>query len=155
MKIEFTLNHNKVVLDTDPRRRLLDVLREDLGILSVKEGCGEGECGACTVLFNGKAVLSCLMMVGQAQGGEVLTSEGLVDKESLHPIQEAFIEAGAVQCGFCTPGFVMSTYALLKEHPDPSEEEIREGLSGNLCRCTGYEQIVQAVQLAARKLRNG
>ena len=153
MRIEFTLNGQKVSIDTDPRRRLLDVLRDDLGIKSVKEGCGEGECGACTVIFNDRAILSCLRMVGQVDGGEIITSEGLLDDDVLHPIQEAFIQAGAVQCGFCTPGFVMSTYALLKHNPDPTDDEIKEGLSGNLCRCTGYDQIIKAVRLAVDMMK--
>ena len=153
MRIEFTLNGQKVSIDTDPRRRLLDVLRDDLGIKSVKEGCGEGECGACTVIFNDRAILSCLRMVGQVDGGEIITSEGLLDDDVLHPIQEAFIQAGAVQCGFCTPGFVMSTYALLKHNPDPTDDKIKEGLSGNLCRCTGYDQIIKAVRLAVDMMK--
>ena len=114
MKIEFEINGQAMVVDTDPTRRLLDVLRDDLGLLSVKEGCGEGECGACTVLLNNKAVLSCMVMVGQVRGSSILTSEGLVRDNELHPIQRAFVDAGAVQCGFCTPGFVISTYALLR-----------------------------------------
>ena len=151
MKIDFVVNHRTVTVETDPTRRLLDVLRDDLGLLSVKEGCGEGECGACTVMLNGRSVLSCMVMVGQVQGSEILTSEGLVAEDgALHPIQEAFIDAGAVQCGFCTPGFVISTYALLQDHPKPTEDQIKRGLSGNLCRCTGYAQIIEAVQKAAK-----
>jgi len=150
MKIDFKVNNKAVSLDTDPDRRLLDVLRDDLGLLSVKEGCGEGECGACTVVFNGKAVLSCLTMVGQVTNGNILTSEGLVKDGKLHPIQKAYVDAGAVQCGFCTPGFVMSTYALLHDNPDPDEAAIKQGLSGNICRCTGYAQIIEAVQTAAK-----
>ena len=152
MKIEFEINGQAMVVDTDPTRRLLDVLRDDLGLLSVKEGCGEGECGACTVLLNNKAVLSCMVMVGQVRGSSILTSEGLVRDNELHPIQRAFVDAGAVQCGFCTPGFVISTYALLRETPDPDEAAIKRGLSGNLCRCTGYAQIVEAVQAAAKEM---
>lgn len=150
MKIEFEANNRHVTLDTELNRRLLDVLRDDLGLLSVKEGCSEGECGACTVLFNGRPILSCLAMVGQVAGGRVLTSEGLVKHGELHPIQKAYVEAGAVQCGFCTPGFVMSTYALLQDNPKPTEADIKRGLSGNLCRCTGYTQIIEAVRSAAQ-----
>ncbi len=150
MRIEFEVNNRPVVLDTEPDRRLLDVLRDDLGLLSVKEGCSEGECGACTVILNGRAVLSCLTMVGQVQGGRILTSEGLVKDGELHPIQKAFVEAGAVQCGFCTPGFVMSSYALLQRNPNPDEDAIKQALSGNICRCTGYAQLIEAVQAAAK-----
>jgi len=119
MQIKFEVNHRQLTVETDPTRRLLDVLRDDLGLLSVKEGCGEGECGACTVVMNGKSVLSCMVMVGQAQGTSIITSEGLVQNGELHPIQKAFVESGAVQCGFCTPGFVMSTYVLLQKEENP------------------------------------
>lgn len=150
MKIDFEVNGKAVSLDTAPDKRLIDVLRGELNLLSVKGGCGEGECGACTVILNGKAVLSCLTMVGQVQGGSIITSEGLVKNGELHPIQTAFVESGAVQCGFCTPGFVMSTYALLQENPEPTKADIKRGLSGNICRCTGYAQIIEAVQAAAK-----
>ncbi len=152
-KIPLTMmvNGREESLMVAPNARLLDVLRE-LGLTGVKEGCGEGECGACTVLLNGKAVDSCLLFALQAQGSEVVTIEGLSMDGALHPIQQAFIEAGAVQCGFCTPGFIMSTYALLQAHPCPTREEIIAFLEGNLCRCTGYHGIVEAVDLAAKRM---
>jgi carbon-monoxide dehydrogenase small subunit len=142
-----------VEVDAPPGRRLLDLLREDLGLIGTKEGCGEGECGACTVLVDGKPRLSCLTLALQVEGKEVLTVEGLAQSGKLHPLQEAFIETAGVQCGFCTPGFLMAAYALLLENPNPTKEEVREWLSGNLCRCTGYEQIVEAVLRAAENLR--
>ncbi len=135
---------------------LANVLREKLGLLGTKIGCGEGECGACTVLMNGKTVTSCLVLAVQADGADIVTIEGLEKTDgTLHPVQEAFVEAGAVQCGYCTPGMVMSTIALLEKHPDPSEDQIREGLTGNLCRCTGYQKIFEAVQIASKKMRRG
>ena len=135
---------------------LANVLREKLGLLGTKIGCGEGECGACTVLMNGKTVTSCLVLAVQAEGADIVTIEGLEKTDgTLHPVQEAFVEAGAVQCGYCTPGMVMSTIALLEKHPDPSEDQIREGLTGNLCRCTGYQKIFEAVQIASKKMRRG
>lgn len=135
---------------------LANVLREKLGLLGTKIGCGEGECGACTVLMNGKTVTSCLVLAVQADGADIVTIEGLEKTDgTLHPVQEAFVEAGAVQCGYCTPGMVMSTIALLEKHPDPSEDQIREGLTGNLCRCTGYQKIFEAVQIASNKMRRG
>jgi carbon-monoxide dehydrogenase small subunit len=155
MRISFTLNGRPLEVDVPPGRRLLDLLRDDLGLISPKEGCSEGECGACTVLVNGRPRLSCLTAAIQIDGKEVLTVEGLSPAGELHPIQRAFAELGAVQCGFCTPGFVLVAYALLKENPNPTRQEVREYLSGNLCRCTGYERIVDAVLLAARWLREG
>ena len=142
-------------MDVPPGRRLLDLLREDLGLTGTKEGCGEGECGACTVLVNGRPRLSCLTAAIQVDGKEVLTIEGLRENGELHPIQRAFVEAAGVQCGFCTPGFIMAAYALLKENPDPTPQEVKDWLSGNLCRCTGYQQIVEAVLLAAKHMRDG
>ena len=152
--IRFNLNGRDVSVQADPNKRLVDFLREDMGMLSVKEGCGEGECGACTVIYNGEAVTSCLMLAGQVEGGSVITLEG-VGKENgeLDEIQQAFVEAGAVQCGYCTPGMVLTTIALLKVNPSPTEDEIRVALSGNLCRCTGYEKIVEAVKLSAARMR--
>ncbi|MEG1603933.1 MAG: (2Fe-2S)-binding protein [Cloacibacillus sp.] len=134
---------------------LAQVLREQLGLLGTKVGCGEGECGACTVIMNGRTVTSCLVLAVQAEGAEIITIEGLSSEDGkiLHPIQAAFIEAGAIQCGYCTPGMVMSTLALLEKHPDPTDEEIRYGLTGNLCRCTGYQKIFDAVKKAAKKIR--
>jgi len=153
MKISFTVNGRRLEREVKAETRLLDLLREDLSLTGTKEGCGEGECGACTVLLDGKAVASCLVLAPQVDGKEVLTVEGLADGDELHPIQRAFVEKGAVQCGFCTPGFIMSTYALLKENPDPSDEEILTALEGNLCRCTGYTKILEAVRHAAQLMR--
>lgn len=149
MKIRFTLNGKKTEIDSAPDRRAVDVLREDLGMTGTKEGCGAGECGACTILVGDETRLSCLMLAAQLEGLDITTVEGLVEEGNLHPLQQAFIEHGAVQCGFCTPGMLLSGVALLKKNPNPSREEIREGLSGNLCRCTGYQKIVDAVQAAA------
>jgi len=150
--IELTVNGRSYADDVKPSRTLVEVLREDLGLMGTKCGCNEGECGACTVMMNGKTVTSCLVPAVQADGADILTVEGLADGDKLHPIQEAFVEAGAIQCGFCTPGFIMSTLALLRCFPHPTEEQIREGLAGNLCRCTGYQKIFQAVNLAAEKM---
>ena len=152
MRVSFTVNGNSVIVEAEPLARLLDVLRVDLGLHGVKEGCGEGECGACAVLLNGRIVNSCVTPVAAAEGAEILTIEGFRETDRYAVIEQAFSDAGAVQCGFCTPGFVMATEALLRENPKPSEREIRHGLSGNLCRCTGYNMIVQAVQSASEKL---
>ncbi len=143
--IRFDVNGAQVSVSAYPLARLLDVLREDLRLTGVKEGCGEGECGACSVLLNGELVNSCLVPVLQASGSEIITIEGLADKDELHPVQKAFLENGGAQCGICTPGMVMAATYLLSNNPDPSEEQIREGLAGNLCRCTGYMRIVDAV----------
>jgi len=153
MKIRLTVNERPYEREVDAETRLLDLLREDLHLTGTKEGCGEGECGACTVLIDGRPVNSCLVLAPQADGAEVLTIEGIADGDRLHPIQQAFVDAGGVQCGFCTPGFIMSTYALLNEVPDPSDDEILTALEGNLCRCTGYGKIVEAVRLAAERMR--
>jgi len=134
-----------------PRQTLLEVLREELGLTGTKQGCGEGECGTCTVLLDGVPVNACLTLALEAEGREVTTIEGLSDGPRLHPLQKAFVEAGAIQCGFCTPGMILSAKALLDRRPEPTEAEIREALSGNLCRCTGYQKIVEAVQAAARQ----
>lgn len=133
--------------------RLIDSLREKLGLTGVKEGCSEGECGACTVIMDGEVVNSCLVMAFQAEGSSILTIEGLGDEENIHPIQQAFIDVGAVQCGYCTPGMILAAKALLDKNPNPTEEEIREAISGNLCRCTGYNKIVQAIDRAKEVLR--
>lgn len=138
-------------LDVETHHTLAEVLRNKLGLLGTKIGCNEGECGACTVLVDGRSVTSCLMLACQADGCEITTIEGL-SKNGEHPIQQAFVETGAIQCGFCTPGMIMSTAALLKEHPNPTEEQIRKGLVGNLCRCTGYQKIFEAVTLAAKNV---
>ena len=155
MKIELKVNGRAVHLDTDPLRRLLDVLREDLGLTGVKEGCGEGECGACAVLIGGRLVNSCLLPVGYLADSheEIITIEGyrLLRTERFAALEAAFREAGSVQCGFCTPGIIMAAEALLTANPDPDEAEIREALSGNLCRCTGYQMIVEGIRTAARK----
>ena len=153
MKIKFTVNGRVEERDVREDERLLDLIRDDLQLTGAKEGCGEGECGACTVLIDGKAIASCLVLAPQVDGKSVLTVEGLAPGEELHPIQRAFVEKGAVQCGFCTPGFIMSTYALLTVNPDPSNEEILAALEGNLCRCTGYAKILDAVRYAAELMR--
>ena len=155
VRISFYLNGKETRVDVPPERKFVDVLREDLGLTGTKECCGAGECGACTILVDGQARLSCLMAAAQLQGRRVTTIEGLAADGSLHPVQEAFIEYGAVQCGFCTPGVVLAAVHLLDRNPDPTREQIREGLSGNLCRCSGYMKIVDAVEAAARKMRGG
>ena len=151
MKIEMTVNGRPVTVDRDPMTRLLDVLRNDLGLTGVKEGCGEGECGACSILFNGLLVNSCLIPLVRAGGAEIITVEGLEATAEFRILQEAYSDAGAVQCGFCTPGFMMATYALLKKNPTPDRDTVKEALSGNLCRCTGYSMIFEAVTLAAER----
>jgi carbon-monoxide dehydrogenase small subunit len=150
IRIEFVLNGKEVSVLTDSNKRLLDMLREDCGMLSVKEGCSEGECGACTVIMNGETVTSCCLLAGQAGGNEIITLEGLAIDGEPNYIQKAFMEAGAVQCGFCTPGMILSAKALLDKNPHPSKEEIKEAMSGNLCRCTGYTKIHKAVENAAK-----
>ena len=154
MQIRFELNGQKVDLEVRPDRRVVDLLREDLGLTGTKEGCGAGECGACTVLIDGDARLSCLMLAAQLDGRSVTTIEGLCQDGTLHPVQDAFVEHGAVQCGFCSPGMVLSAVDLLKRHAAPNRQQIRQGLSGNLCRCTGYVKIVDAVEAAARVMRD-
>jgi carbon-monoxide dehydrogenase small subunit len=151
-ELNCVVNGKEVTLRVDPTRNLVDVLRRDLKLTGVKVGCEEGECGACTVLFDGKPVNSCIIPVMKAQGRHVITIEGLAQDGELDPIQEAFIEAGAIQCGFCTPGVVLSAKALLDENPDPDKEEICEALSGHLCRCTGYLQFYDALKIAAEKI---
>jgi carbon-monoxide dehydrogenase small subunit len=154
-KYLLTLKVNGETLEVavEPSAMLLDVIRGELGLKGAKEACGKGECGACTVLLNGKAVPSCITPAMKALNKDVLTIEGLGSLGRLHPIQEAFIEHGAVQCGFCTPGMILSAKALLDENPHPTEEEVRVGISGNLCRCTGYVKIVEAVLSAAERMR--
>jgi carbon-monoxide dehydrogenase small subunit len=150
MRIEATVNGTPTSIDADPCLSLLTVLRDDLGLAGSKNACEQGECGSCSVLLDGDLVCACLVAVGQADGRTVLTIEGLGDGDGgLHRVQQAFIDAGAVQCGFCTPGLILATVSLLDTIPDPTEDEIREGLSGNLCRCTGYQKILDAVALAA------
>ena len=139
----------------EARKTLVDFLREDLGLTGTNVGCEHGVCGACTILMSGEAVRSCIMLAAQADGAELMTVEGLAKPSGeLHPIQEAFREKHGLQCGFCTPGFLMTTYELLSKHPDADEEEIKEWLSGHLCRCTGYQDILESVKLAASRLRN-
>lgn len=149
--IELRVNGRVHGVEVEPSMTLLEVIREKLELTGTKEGCGSGDCGACTVLMDGKAVNSCLVLAIEAQGSEIVTIEGLGDGQGLDPLQEAFIEHGAVQCGFCTPGMIMSSRALLNENPEPSEEQIRRAISGNLCRCTGYTQIVESIKAAAVK----
>ena len=150
MLIELVVNGRRQRVDVAPDRTLLSVLREELALTGSKYGCGEGECGACTVLLDGAAVRSCLVFGVQAAGAEITTVEGLSpDAASLTPVQRAFRECHGLQCGFCTPGFIVSVTAFLEQNPDPTDEEIREGISGNLCRCTGYQGIVRAVKRAA------
>lgn len=148
-KIEFTLNNTLVSIDTIPTKRLLDILRNDFGFFGSKEGCGEGECGACAVLINDKIINSCLVPVGSVHLQSVLTIEGLSDTPQGKMLADAYSKEGAVQCGFCTPGMMMASHALLSENPHPTDTEIRIGLSGNLCRCTGYNMIINAVKRAA------
>jgi len=152
--IHFTLNGKAVTRQVAAHRLLLDLLRDEIGLTGTKEGCGTGDCGACTVFLNGKPVNSCLVLSGELDGADVVTIEGLKIGPELHPVQRAFVQDGGAQCGYCTPGMLMMAKALLDENPNPSEEEIRYALSGNLCRCTGYAKIVQAVQDAAAMLRS-
>jgi carbon-monoxide dehydrogenase small subunit len=152
MKIKFELNGAPIEVDVSPDMRLLDLLREHFDLTGAKEGCGQGECGACTVIVDEKAVNSCLMLAGQVEGKSVLTVEGLSDGENMDPVPEAFVNEGAIQCGYCTPGMVMSAKALLMYKSHPRYEEIKEALDGNICRCTGYTKIVKAVQVAADEL---
>lgn len=154
-KIYLTVNGQDYGLEIDENMRLIDLLREKLGLIGVKEGCSEGECGACSIIMDGEVVNSCLIMAFQAEGSNILTIEGLGENGDIHPIQQAFIDVGAVQCGYCTPGMIMSIKALLDKNPEPSREKIREGISGNLCRCTGYNKIVDATEKASMYIREG
>ena len=151
MKISFKMNGKDVSLDLDPSMRFIDVIRDVLHLNGTKEGCGEGSCGACVVLMDGKSVNSCLLPVANAIGHEFVTIEGLRETKEFDVLQKAFAETGGQQCGFCTPGMIIAAYSLLKSNPHPSDEEIREKMSGNLCRCTGYQAIVQAVLIASEK----
>jgi aerobic carbon-monoxide dehydrogenase small subunit len=151
LKVSFTLNGKPMEVETAPDRRVVDLLRDDLGLTGTKESCGSGECGACTVLVDGETRLSCLMLVAQLEGRSITTIEGIAEGGRLHPVQEAFVEAGAVQCGYCTPGMVLSSIALLGRNSSPTREEIRDAISGNYCRCTGYQKIVDAVVRASEK----
>jgi aerobic-type carbon monoxide dehydrogenase small subunit (CoxS/CutS family) len=148
-KVEFTLNGKATSVTTDGRRSLLDVLREDLGLTGTKYGCGEGQCHACNVLIDGEPIASCLTQINLVANRDVRTIESLSSNGKLHPVQKAFLDAGAMQCGYCVPGMIMTAVALLKKNPNPSREEIVEGMNGNLCRCCGYTNIIEAVRLAA------
>jgi aerobic carbon-monoxide dehydrogenase small subunit len=156
MLIRFTCNGRAVQLEAAPESRVIDVLRDQLGLTGTKEGCGRGECGACTILLDGQPVNSCLLLAAKIMGREITTIEGLTGEDgSLHPIQEAFLDKGAVQCGFCTPGMILSTKALLDQNTTPEIEEVEDALSGNLCRCTGYGKIVEAALEAGKRLMQG
>ena len=150
--ITITLNGNLVEVPASPNQTLLQLLRDDLRLTGTKHGCGVGDCGSCTVLLDGRPVNSCLMLAFQADGKQVTTVEALSDGDKLHPLQEAFVEKGAIQCGFCTPGMLLSAKSLLEKNPRPDERGIREAVSGNLCRCTGYQKIVEAIQDAAVRM---
>jgi carbon-monoxide dehydrogenase small subunit len=151
-EINLTVNNRPYRLSVLPWRTLLEVIREDLGLTGTKEGCGLGECGACTVLMDGRAVNSCLVLATEADGKQITTIEGLANGDKLHPIQQAFVDHGGLQCGFCTPGVIMSAKALLDKNPTPTEEEIKQGIAGNLCRCTGYAKIIESIKAAAEKM---
>jgi|SRR3990172_11904933 len=151
--VAFTINGQETTVTSDPERCLLDVLREDLHLTGAKYGCGEGRCGACSVLMDGRCVPSCITPIAQADGKTIRTIEGLADGDSLHPVQEAFLEEGAMQCGYCTSGMVLAATALLERNPNPADEEIVREMNVNLCRCNGYTKILQAVRRAAEKIR--
>jgi carbon-monoxide dehydrogenase small subunit len=153
-QIEITINGRGYEIEVDPWRTLLEVLRDQLHMTGTKQSCAEGHCGACTVLLDGAPVNACLVPAPEVHGSEILTIEGLSSEGVLHPIQESFVNYGAVQCGFCTPGMIMATKAFLDENPDPAEEEIKKALGGHLCRCTGYVQVIEAVGAAAKELKS-
>lgn len=153
-KVSFTVNGDSYEVEVEPRESLLDVLRNKLSLTGTKKGCNTGDCGACTVIMNEKPVNSCLVLAVEAEGKEIVTIEGLASGAKLHPIQEAFINYGAVQCGYCTPGMIISAKALLDECPNPTEEEIKLFISGNLCRCTGYVKIIEAIKEAAKSVKS-
>jgi carbon-monoxide dehydrogenase small subunit len=153
MNVSLNVNGRQRMLSTDPQRPLLEVLREEFQLTGTKYGCGEGQCGACTVLVDGRRLLSCVTTVSRVDGKSILTIEGLAKGDALHPVQEAFLAEGAIQCGYCTPGMVLSTVALLKEKPNPTDADIQSGLAGQLCRCCGYPKILNAVHHAAEQLR--
>jgi carbon-monoxide dehydrogenase small subunit len=154
-QLNITVNGKDYELQIKPSANLLDVIREDLGLTGTKEGCGIGECGACTVIVDGITVNACLMLAMEAQGSRITTIEGLADGEKLHPIQQAFMDVGGLQCGFCTPGMILSTKVLLDATKNPTDEEIKKGLEGNFCRCTGYTKIIESVRTAANMLKEG
>ncbi|MEA4963046.1 (2Fe-2S)-binding protein [Lutispora sp.] len=150
--ISFNINGEKVRLEVEPNKTLLKMLREDLNLTGAKEGCGAGECGSCTVIVDGKAVNSCMMLAVEADGKDIVTVEGLAKNGVLDPLQETFIKNAALQCGYCTPGMLMSAKALLMRNPNPSEDDIKEAIGGNLCRCTGYKAIIDAIKEAAGQI---
>lgn len=151
--VHCTVNHKPVAVETYPNQRLLDMLRNNLGLTSVKEGCSEGECGACTVIYNGEPITSCCVLAGQAEGADIITLEGVSIDGKPDVVQQAFIDAGAIQCGFCIPGMILTAEALLMHNPNPTMDEVKLAMSGNLCRCTGYAKINEAVMLAAERKR--
>jgi aerobic-type carbon monoxide dehydrogenase small subunit (CoxS/CutS family) len=151
--IELTVNKQPYPIDVEGRTRLLDALRDKCLLTGAKEGCSTGDCGACTVLLDGQPVTSCLVLAASAAGREITTIEGVAEGDALHPVQQAFMDAGGLQCGICTPGMIMTSIALLGENPSPTRDEIRSGLQGNICRCTGYDKIVDAVEAAAREMQ--
>lgn len=152
MEIKFRLNGKEVEVTTEPYFLLIDLLRYKFNLTGTKEGCGVGECGACTILMNGRAVNSCLVLAAQADGSDIVTIEGISNGNVINPLQKNFLLHGAVQCGFCTPGMVLSALALLDQNPNPTEEEIKDAIAGNLCRCTGYKQIIEAVKETAKEI---
>jgi len=154
-EIEFTINGERRKLVVEPNELLLNVIREDLDLTGTKYGCGTGECGACTVLMDGEPVLSCLTLAVAADNKNITTIEGIGIDGNPHPLQQAFVETGAVQCGFCIPGMILSAKALLDKNPNPNEDEIKRAIAGNLCRCTGYVKIIEAIKLAAQRMRSG
>ena len=151
--IEFTVNGKKRKITVKPKDLLLNVIRDNLGLRGTKYGCGTGECGACTVLLDGRPILSCLTLAVAVDKRSITTIEGIGTDEKLHPLQQAFVDAGAVQCGYCTPGMILSAKALLDKNPNPTEDDIKSAIKGNLCRCTGYVKIIEAIQLAAKRMR--
>ena len=152
--LQLTVNGALQQILVEPYSSLLDMLRDEIRLTGTKKGCDEGDCGACTVFLNGKAVTSCMVLAHSAHDAEVITIEGLGQLENMHPVQQAFVDYGGLQCGFCIPGLIMSATAFLKEHPDPTEEEVRFGIGGNLCRCTGYNKVVEAVLAASRDIND-
>ncbi len=151
-QIRLVVNGKSYKISIPPWRTLLEVIREDLKLTGTKEGCGLGECGACTVIMDGRTVNSCLVLAAEADGKQITTIEGLADGDKLHPIQQAFVDHGGLQCGFCTPGMIMSAKALLDEKPTPTEDEIKRGIAGNLCRCTGYTKIIESIKAVAEDI---
>ncbi len=151
--IHLNINDEEYQVIVRPRESLLDVLRNKLSLTGTKKGCNEGDCGACTILMGGRAVNACLVLAVEAEGQKIITIEGLANGSQLHPLQEAFVQYGGFQCGYCTPGMILAAKALLDENPDPTEDEIRKGISGNVCRCTGYTKIIQSIQEAVRSMK--